>query len=783
MNIQRMFKHMVFGLILAAGSLPAPAQTTIFDEDFDGGYVGAFNTGSYMGGSPSFTTNEVMASGGNPNGAWQETMITKTVSDYYGGQVQLEAVTGNTDTNPAHYQVSFDAKGSQAVKFQAVIQTWSAPYFGGTGPVVNISIDPQLTNANTWQTFRYNLGTLTKTNPTGATWQFSYQLNASQWAGADHTDTLTIDNIILKNILVIPALTLTASANPAITGNGVTFTATLQTNGLTVGNATGQVVFYDGAGPFSTNTVNGGSATSSSIADLAVGTDPITAIYSSGNYPNETNALAELVSTLTTGQCTVDWNTVYQRIDGFGASSAFSQNTWTPAEADLFFSTNYGIGLSLLRNEVQPPDTTNDVAFASATEIGLMQMAQDRGARVWSTPWSPPTFCKDIDSLDGGDYMGIGDSYTNQLYASELAGYVANMKNIYGVSLYAISIQNEPDQSTSYASCLWTDQQYHDFATNLYNALVINNVASTKIMLPEQSSWQSAYYLTAMNDTNVAADVGIIADHNYDGPNFDTGATAPPAALPNYGKPLWETEVSTGDAYDGSISNAMYWATRIHLFMTVAQANAWHYWWLIDEGADNQGLTDGSGNPAKRMFALGNFSRFVRPGFYRIDANGLTSAMVSAYDETNSGAFVIVAINTNATISISQTFMLTNFTHTGSSVTPWITSISQNSTNSLPQVPISGSSFTYTLPAMSVVTFVGSAAANSMPRLSIMSTGANNTLVLSWPGSGGITLQTNNNLKTSNWVDYSGPITITNGTNSISITTTTGNLFFRLFSP
>jgi hypothetical protein len=41
----------------------------------------------------------------------------------------------------------------------------------------------------------------------------------------------------------------------------------------------------------------------------------------------------------------------------------------------------------------------------------------------------------------------------------------------------------------------------------------------------------------------------------------------------------------------------------------VAQANAWHYWWLIPwGGTDNQGLTDASGNPAKRMYAVGQFS-------------------------------------------------------------------------------------------------------------------------------------------------------------------------------
>src|SRR5208337_2744145 len=52
--------------------------------------------------------------------------------------------------------------------------------------------------------------------------------------------------------------------------------------------------------------------------------------------------------------CTVDWNEVHQRIDGFGASSAFLTMTWTPSQANLFFSTNYGIGLSLLRTQIQP---------------------------------------------------------------------------------------------------------------------------------------------------------------------------------------------------------------------------------------------------------------------------------------------------------------------------------------------------------------------------------------------------------------------------------------------
>src|ERR1035438_4988764 len=53
-------------------------------------------------------------------------------------------------------------------------------------------------------------------------------------------------------------------------------------------------------------------------------------------------------------QCTVDWMDVHQQIDGFGASSAFLTATWTAAQANMFFSTNSGIGLSLLRTQIQP---------------------------------------------------------------------------------------------------------------------------------------------------------------------------------------------------------------------------------------------------------------------------------------------------------------------------------------------------------------------------------------------------------------------------------------------
>jgi len=425
-----------------------------------------------------------------------------------------------------------------------------------------------------------------------------------------------------------------------------------------------------------------------------------------------------------TGVSTVNWNNVHQRIDGFGASSAWNVS-WNTAEADLLFSTNNnisylsgtynGAGLSLLRNHVVFANSTAATDTPTTVETSIMKLAQARGARVWSTPWTPAAGFKSTNDvydsgvatgngINGGSFLGSGNNLTNLNYASQLANYVVSMKN-QGINIYALSIQNEPDANvTSYEACQWTGVQFHDFTTNLYNALVAKGVGSTKIILPESQNWTDPHNLAgpAMTDTAVATDVAIIANHNYVA-NNSAGDQSTPAAISAHGKALWETEVALLSGSDSSISNGVYFAKRIHLYLTQAQANAYHYWWLVASG--NEGLLDTSAGPAKRLFTLGQFSRFVRPNFNRIDAtSSRPSAWISAYKDSVSTAFAIVAINTNTATDIIETFTLTNFT--ANSVTPWITS----GTLSLapqPAVNLTNSTFTYTLPAMSVVTFVG----------------------------------------------------------------------------
>jgi glucuronoarabinoxylan endo-1,4-beta-xylanase len=190
--------------------------------------------------------------------------------------------------------------------------------------------------------------------------------------------------------------------------------------------------------------------------------------------------------------------------------------------------------------------------------------------------------------------------------------------------------------------------------------------------------------------------IDILAAHGYGG-TFN-----PPSNT--YGKRLWESEISKLEGpFDGTMSDGLFWAGKIHEFMTAAGVNAWHYWWLITSGDDNQGLTDRYGNPAKRMYTLGNFSKFVRPGYYRLGTSDDGSFLISAYKDSVSGKFAIVAINNNSG-SIAETFNFVDFS--AQYVTPWITSETLNLVEQSP-IAISGSSFSYTLPGYSVVTFVG----------------------------------------------------------------------------
>jgi glucuronoarabinoxylan endo-1,4-beta-xylanase len=434
---------------------------------------------------------------------------------------------------------------------------------------------------------------------------------------------------------------------------------------------------------------------------------------------------------------TVTWGNTHQTIDGFGAYSDEIQ-IYTPSEADQVFSTTNGAGLSLLRTQIpnggsDHPGDCSKVGTACSGTVTNLQMAVARGARVWAASWSPPASMKSNGSVIC-NYNNSGASSLNAAsygaFASWQSNYIASLSAV-GISLYAISPQNEPDYCpTYYEGALMSAAQFDTYVKdNLGPTMAAAGQTSTLILMPETSDCANlaSHADTAFTDSAAMAYLGIAACHDYDydastrGKQINLSQSAYTDASSN-GKKYWETEVygqiaGNSGNYDPSIADALAWAQQIHNWMTVANANAWHWWSITAGGTDNEGLYGTDPNtPAKRLWAIGNYSRFVRPGFLRIDATATPQAgvLVSAYKQTTSGDFAIVVINRNAS-SVSQEFSLAGFT--SSAVTPWITSASLNLTQQS-NVSVSANSFSFTLPADSITTFVGvagSTAGNAAP--------------------------------------------------------------------
>jgi glucuronoarabinoxylan endo-1,4-beta-xylanase len=182
------------------------------------------------------------------------------------------------------------------------------------------------------------------------------------------------------------------------------------------------------------------------------------------------------------------------------------------------------------------------------------------------------------------------------------------------------------------------------------------SVLTAKLIMPESEGFNTSYSDPTLNDTNAGNRIAIVAGHIYGtAPFYYTNAE-------NKGKEVWETEhYLPSSGAQPAISDALAAAKDINDSLTVADYNAYLWWWVADwnpgAGVTNYGLVDTNNNPTYFGYALAQFSKFVRPGYVRSNATGspTTNVYLSAY--TGNGHYVIVALNLGAS-PISQPFPL-----------------------------------------------------------------------------------------------------------------------------
>lgn len=360
---------------------------------------------------------------------------------------------------------------------------------------------------------------------------------------------------------------------------------------------------------------------------------------------------------------TIDWNNTHQNIDGYGASIPYIASQFVHFQQksmvmDLLFDPKVGIGLSILRSSILEqswgtiePSPGIWHFTGDAAQVWVQQQAQLRGvSKIVATVWSPPSWMKTNNGIASGGYL---KPHMYQAFADYLAAYVMQYKARFGVNIYGVSIANEPNKIVNYGSSQWTAQNMHDFVLNNLGPTFQRNNVAAKIMMPESAGWDMSLASTTFDDPSAAAFIGVAAAHDYD-MSYDPTKVAVAKMLH---LPVWQTEVSDLSPSNPSIVNGLKWAINIHNHMTKSETNAWLYWagtLDIHDSQTGQGLIlfdniSGTFTVPKRFYALGHFSKFIRPGYVRLGcpSSPIAGVYMSAYKDPVAGKFVVVAINSN----------------------------------------------------------------------------------------------------------------------------------------
>lgn len=391
------------------------------------------------------------------------------------------------------------------------------------------------------------------------------------------------------------------------------------------------------------------------------------------------------VTEVSAADANININAERQVIRGFGGMNhpAWIGDLTAPQRETAFGNGQNQLGFSILRIFVD--ENRNNWH----REVATAKRAIEHGALVIASPWNPPSHMVETFNRNGTTAKRLRyNQYA--AYAQHLNDFVTYMKNN-GVNLYAISVQNEPDYAHEWT--WWTPQEILRFMRE--NAGSIN----ARVIAPESFQYLKNISDPILNDPQALGNMDILGAHLY-------GTQISQLPYPLFkqkggGKELWMTEVYYPNSDNNSADRwpeALGVSEHIHHSMVEGDFQA-YVWWYIRR---SYGPMKEDGLISKRGYNMAHFSKFVRPGYVRIDATKSPepNVFVSAYKGNNQ--VVIVAINKNNT-GVNQHFVMQN--GTASQASRWITSSNSNLQPGT-DLNISGNQFWAHLPAQSVTTFV-----------------------------------------------------------------------------
>jgi glucuronoarabinoxylan endo-1,4-beta-xylanase len=192
-----------------------------------------------------------------------------------------------------------------------------------------------------------------------------------------------------------------------------------------------------------------------------------------------------------------------------------------------------------------------------------------------------------------------------------------------------------------------------------------------------------------LNDSVAASKITYIGGHLY--------GTTPKnyANAISKGKRLWMTE----HYFDGDTVDVCLNLGKEILDCMYYNMSAYIYWWLREPSAN---LINSSGFIYKKGYTLAQFSKYVRPGYYRVDATYQPQTNVWLVAFKGAANDVVVVVNKNTTPKVQNfTFKNDNISAAKRYVTSATKSIYDQGT-----IECTNNSFIDTLDAKSITTYV-----------------------------------------------------------------------------
>ena len=365
----------------------------------------------------------------------------------------------------------------------------------------------------------------------------------------------------------------------------------------------------------------------------------------------------------------VDSSRTYQEIEGFGGAfteaAAYVFSGLPAAERRRFlracFDTARGNGYTLCRTHMNScdfslgnyacADTPGDMklkSFSIAREkkwiVPMMKAALKTAGRpfkLFISPWSPPAWMKTSGEMNHGGKL---KPECRAAWALYYCRFIQALERE-GIPVWGLTVQNEPEASQTWDSCIWTAEEERDFVRDhLGPTLKREKLGRIKVMIWDHNRdrvYERAR--VAYEDPKASRYIWGAGFHWYCGDFFDN-LQAIHDAYPD--KRLLFTEgCQEGGPHIGSWAPAERYARAM-----IHDLNRWAAGWvdwnmLLDEKGGPNHVGNFCSAPiladtaAGRLmiqgsyYYIGHFSRFIRPGARRI-------LCASTHDDLETTAFL-----------------------------------------------------------------------------------------------------------------------------------------------